>query len=242
MALRINKFLSNSLNVSRRFADKLIETEEIFLNGKRAVRGDDVSLDDEVVYKGKKLKLKNEKKIYLALNKPQGFITTMSDENGRKCVKDLVSDCKTRVYPIGRLDRNSEGLLLFTNDGDFANLMMHPSSHIPKTYRVTVKGKVTEKILDQLEKGIIIDDRKTLPAITFLNSYKKGISVVDITIFEGRNRQVRKMMKYFDFEVLTLERIKYGTIELKDIPRGKYIKLTKQQINELIDMASDGAK
>lgn len=232
--------MSDVLNVSRRAADRLIETEDIFLNGKKAVKGDEVNSFDEVIYNGRKLNFVEKEKIYIALNKPAGCITSMNDESGRKCVKELVSDLSLRVYPIGRLDRDSEGLLLFTNDGDFANLMMRPSSHIPKTYRVTVKGKVTYKILKKLEEGIMIDNRMTLPATAFLISYKNNISIVEITIFEGRNRQVRKMMKYFDFDVLRLERVKYGNLKLNNIPVGKYIKLSKKQVKSLYEMASGG--
>ena len=162
--IRLQKFLSECGIASRRKSEELIENGFVKVNGKTASIGDKVDPKrDSITVHGKKV-FKQKKCVYLMLNKPRGFITTMSDEMDRKCVASLVEDAPARVYPVGRLDKESEGMLLFTNDGEFANALTHPSKHVSKTYRVTVRPPVTEEQLTAIATGIVIDDRKTAPA------------------------------------------------------------------------------
>ena len=167
------------------------------------------------------------------LHKPRGFITTMSDEMDRKCVAELVSDVGVRVYPVGRLDKDSEGLLLLTNDGEFANNMTHPSKHVPKLYRVTVRPGITEEQITQLTSGIMIDGKITLPANVRVVTQEPGRVVLEITICEGRNRQIRKMCEELGLEVARLKRIAIGPIKLGMLEQGKWRNLTPEEVRAL---------
>ena len=167
------------------------------------------------------------------LNKPRGYVTTMSDELDRKCVTELLDGVSERVYPIGRLDRNSEGLLLFTNDGKFANDIMHPSKHISKTYRVTVRPSINEEQLVQLTNGVVIDGKKTLPATVNVLTEEEGRVVLQIVIREGRNRQIRKMCEAVGLEVARLRRTAIGPVKLGMLKPGTYRELTAEEIKAL---------
>jgi 23S rRNA pseudouridine2605 synthase len=169
------------------------------------------------------------------LNKPRGYVTTMSDELDRRCVTELLDDFPERVYPIGRLDRNSEGLLLFTNDGKFANDIMHPSRHVSKTYRVTVNSNINDAQIQKLEGGIDIEDdgRETLPANVRVIEKSAGRSVFEITIYEGRNRQIRKMCESVSLEVIRLKRNAVGSIKLGMLKVGKWRELTEDEVHRL---------
>ena len=164
----------------------------------------------------------------------------MSDDLGRKCVTDLLSDVEERVYPVGRLDKNTEGLLLFTNDGDLANSIMHPSCHISKTYRVTVRPSVDEEQLIALESGVVIDGKKTLPASVSVLTKEEGRVVLSITIKEGRNRQIRKMCEAVGLEVARLKRISIGPLKLGMLKPGAYRELTPAELSALKGAVAKG--
>ncbi|HOV41132.1 MAG TPA: pseudouridine synthase, partial [Oscillospiraceae bacterium] len=176
---------------------------------------------------------KKKKYIYLMLNKPRGYVTTVSDELDRKCVMDLLDGVEERVYPVGRLDRNSEGLLLFTNDGEFANNIMHPSRHISKTYRVTVRPDITDEQLVKLTEGVEIDGKKTLPATVNVLVKEPGRVVLQMVIKEGRNRQIRKMCEAVGLEVARLRRTAIGPIRLGMLKPGTFRELTPEEIRAI---------
>ena len=167
------------------------------------------------------------------LNKPRGYVTTVSDEMDRKCVMDLLDGIDERVYPVGRLDRNSEGLLLFTNDGEFANDIMHPSRHISKTYRVTVRPDITEQQLVDLQNGIEIDGKMTLPANVVVKEKQQGRVVLLITIKEGRNRQIRRMCEAVGLEVARLRRISIGPLKLGMLKPGTWRELSAEELRAI---------
>ena len=181
---RIQKVLSENGIASRRKAEELIQKGKIQINGHPAELGQKINpYRDVVTVNGERVYLNNKThKVYIMLHKPRGYVTTMSDELGRRCVKELVEDAPERVYPIGRLDKDSEGLLLMTNDGDFANLIMHPSHHVSKTYRVTVRPDISDEQLTQLSSGVVIDGKKTAPAVIHVLEKEVGRVVLQITI------------------------------------------------------------
>lgn len=231
--MRINKYLASCGIASRR------KVEEFILNGEISVN-DIVVTDltfnidenkDKVKYKGKLVKL-TEDMVYIMLNKPKGYICTVSDEKDRPTVMKLIKD-KHRIYPIGRLDYNTEGLLLLTNDGEFANKIMHPKNKISKTYVVTLKSKPKPEQLDILRKGILLEDGMTQPAIVDRPRNVDGLYQLNITIFEGKNRQVRRMFEHIGYKVFALQRIKIGKLELEDLPLKQYIYLDRNQLNKI---------
>jgi 23S rRNA pseudouridine2605 synthase len=195
--------------------------------------------EDVIEVDGKRLP-KAGKKLYLMLNKPRGYVTTLSDEKGRKNAAELVSGCGVRVYPVGRLDRDSEGMLLLTNDGDFANAIMHPSTHVPKRYRVTVRGKADDVALQSFRDGIVLDGRRTLPADISVVSEEPERTVLEVVLYEGRNRQIRRMCEALGYKVTKLQRIRIMNIELGGLKTGAYRKLTKQELDELYERAEAG--
>jgi len=231
--MRINKFLASCGIGSRR------KVEEYILNGEILVDGEvvsDLSTDiDEnksiVKYKGKIVRLENDK-VYLMLNKPKGYICSVSDDKNRPTVMKLIKD-KNRVYPIGRLDYNTEGLLLFTNDGEFANKIMHPSGRISKTYVVTLKSKPSPDQLDKLRKGIMLEDGMTQPAIVDRPKNVDGLYQLNITIFEGKNRQVRRMFEHIGYKIYNLQRVKIGKLELGDLELKQTKYLNQNEINKI---------
>ncbi|MEX3616210.1 pseudouridine synthase [Paenibacillus glucanolyticus] len=236
---RLQKIMAQAGVASRR------KCEELILEGKVQVNGETVTelgtkadpAQDMITVSGKPIK--HEKKVYVMLNKPKGVITSASDPEGRKIVSDYLKGIKERVYPIGRLDYDTEGLLLLTNDGEFANLLSHPKYHVPKTYLATVKGVPHGTELDKLRQGIMLEDGMTSPAEV---EYKdvdpdNKQSVISITIHEGRNRQVRRMFEAIFHPVLRLKRISYGDLLLQNLKRGLYRHLTADEINQLMQMA-----
>ncbi len=232
--VRIQKIIADSGYCSRRKAEELISKGKIRLNGHPVKLGDKASLTDDITIMGEKLvRVKKKKNIYLMLNKPRGYVTTVSDEMDRKCVMDLLSGVSERVYPVGRLDRNSEGLLLFTNDGKFANNIMHPSKHISKTYRVTVRPDISDEQLITLSSGMEIDGYKTQPAVVNVLSKEAGRVVLLVTIKEGRNRQVRKMCEGVGLEVARLRRVSIGPLKLGMLKPGAYRELTAEELRAL---------
>ena len=183
---------------------------------------------------GTRVKTRQEPQpVYLMLCKPRGFVTTMHDEKGRRSVAELVADVPERVYPVGRLDYNSEGLLLMTNDGDFANLIAHPSTHVPKVYRVTVHPGVTEEQLTRLAVGVEIDGRMTAPASVRVLEQQPGRVVLEFVLHEGRNRQIRNMCEAVGLEVARLKRTAIGAVKLGMLPQGRFRDLTPDEVRRL---------
>lgn len=231
--MRLQKFLSECGIASRRKAEELISAGKVKVNGRPASIGDKIDPKrDKVTVAGKKV-VKADKPVYVMLHKPRGYVTTMSDEMDRRCVAELVSDISERIYPIGRLDRDSEGLLLMTNDGEFANLMMHPSHHIPKRYRVTVRPSVNEEQLTALTTGLMIDGRMTAPAQVNVIERGEGRVVLEIVLSEGRNRQIRKMCEQVSLEVARLKRTAFGSLKLGMLEPGKWRYLTQDEADRL---------
>lgn len=231
---RIQKIIADAGYCSRRKAEELISKGKVTLNGRPVKLGDKAGSRDIIAVDGERIYIpKKKNKIYIMMNKPRGYVTTVSDELDRKCVMDLLSDLEERVYPIGRLDRNSEGLLLFTNDGEFANSIMHPSKHISKTYRVTVRPDISDEQLVRLAEGVEIDGKKTLPANIVVKDKQPGRVVLLITIKEGRNRQIRKMCEAVGLEVARLRRISIGPVKLGMLKSGTYRELTPDELRAI---------
>lgn len=231
---RIQKIIADAGYCSRRKAEELISKGKVTLNGRPVKLGDKAGSRDIIAVDGERIYIpKKKNKIYIMMNKPRGYVTTVSDELDRKCVMDLLSDLEERVYPIGRLDRNSEGLLLFTNDGEFANSIMHPSKHISKTYRVTVRPDISDEQLVKLAEGVEIDGKKTLPANVVVKDKQPGRVVLLITIKEGRNRQIRKMCEAVGLEIARLRRISIGPVKLGMLKSGTYRELTPDELRAI---------
>lgn len=236
--VRLQKYLSECGVASRRKAEDLIAAGKVKVNGKPATIGDKIDpKNDTVVVAGKKVR-KSKKNTYIMLHKPRGFITTLSDEMGRKCVAQLIEDVGTRVYPVGRLDRDSEGLLLLTDDGEFANSLTHPTHHVPKTYRVTVRPTITEEQITALTTGIEIDGRMTMPSEVRVLEKKEGRVVLEIIIYEGRNRQIRKMCDALGLEVARLKRTQIGSVKLGMLKQGDWRNLTDEEVHKLMVASS----
>ena len=214
--IRLQKIIAEAGICSRRAAETLIEKGKVKVNGHPAKLGDKADPNKDIItVDGERLQISRKKSYrYIMLNKPRGYVTSMSDELDRRVVTDLLEGVGERVYPIGRLDRNSEGLLLFTNDGQFANDIMHPSRHISKTYRVTVRPDINDEQLVQLSEGVEIDGRRTAPCTVLVLEKQQGRVVLQMTIHEGRNRQIRKMCEAVGLEVARLKRISVGPIKL----------------------------
>ncbi|MBW2980784.1 rRNA pseudouridine synthase [Candidatus Woesearchaeota archaeon] len=222
---RVQKLLSNYGYCSRRKAEELIKEGRVKVNsevisiGDKAKETDKIYVDNELVSK--------QKKVYLMLNKPLGCVTAVKDP-----VFDTVMDyvkTKERIFPIGRLDYNTSGLLLFTNDGDFANRIMHPRYEIRKTYLAGLRNKIDDKQIKKIETGVMLEDGKTSPA----NVKKHGPNLIEITIHEGKNKIIRRILKKLDLKVRFLKRIRVGKLELKDLKEGKYRFLTEQDIKKV---------
>ena len=228
MKQRLQKILSDRGIASRRRAEELIRGGLVAVNGQIASLGDSADPDtDEITLAGKPIPAARDY-IYLMLNKPRGYVTTLSDEKGRPTAASLVADCGQRVYPIGRLDMDSEGLLLFTNDGSFANRAMHPSHEIQKTYQVWVSG-YTQDGFQRLQEPVVLDGYRIKPPKLRLLSYKNDRAVLEITIHEGRNRQIRRMCQMAGMQVTRLKRIREGQLELGSLPLGKWRYLTEEE-------------
>ena len=228
--VRLQKYIADCGVASRRKAEELIAAGKVRVNGVVAQIGQKVDpRHDSVTVSGRKLNRETEY-VYLLLNKPRGYVTTMSDEMERKCVAELVADVEKRVYPVGRLDRDSEGMLLFTNDGKFANAMTHPAHHIAKTYCDSVRPAVTEEQLNVLTSSLMIDGRQTVPADVRVISKEDGKSVMEIVLFEGRNRQIRRLCEEAGLETARLKRTSIGQLKLGGLRPGEYRYLTKDEV------------
>ena len=241
--LRIQKYIAECGVCSRRKAEELIMSGKVKVNNSLATIGQKINpFKDKVFVSGKLIKKTKEKR-YIMLHKPRGFVTTMSDEFDRKCITMLIEDVNERVYPVGRLDKNSEGLLLLTNDGEFANMMAHPRTHVPKTYRVTVRPPISDAQLSSLINGTKLDDGYvTKPAEVQVVQNEENRVVLLMTIFEGKNRQIRRMCEALDIELIRLKRVAIGEIRLGMLPQGKYRDLTEQEIRSLYSEAKRSKK
>ncbi len=235
--IRLQKYLSLCSVASRRKAEELIEQGRVKINGRKAILGDKVDpVHDKVLVCGKPVAM-NDTKMYIMLHKPRGFVTTLSDEQGRKCVADLVTDAGVRLYPVGRLDRNSEGLLLMTNDGEFANLLTHPSRHVSKVYRVTVREKATEEQLFKMSDGMVIDGYKTLPCeISYIEKCEDR-TVLRFVLYEGKNREIRKLCEAVGLTVIRLKRVEIAGVKLGMLPQGRWRELTEKEVKKLMSVS-----
>ena len=232
MRERIQKILSARGVASRRKAEEMIVAGRVAVNGAICRLGDLADPEtDEILVDGQRLPEEGGR-VYILLHKPRGFVTTLSDEKGRKNAAQLVADCGERVYPIGRLDMDSEGLLLFTNDGEFANALMHPRLEVKKTYRVFVDGYSQEK-LEKLGIPIVLDGYRIHPPEIQLEWAAGERAAVLVTIHEGRNRQVRRMCAAAGMQVRRLIRIREGSLSLGDLPKGKWRYLTDDEVKAL---------
>ena len=235
MKERLQKIISASGLMSRRAAEELIAAGKVSVNGVTASLGDKAEAEtDKILVDGKALPSAGEK-LYIMLNKPRGYVTTLSDEKGRKNVTELVKELGTRLYPVGRLDMYSEGLLLMTNDGDFANRLMHPSHQVDKCYHTWVKGEDMGWAVELLRCPMEIDGYVTSPAQVDILELKGEEALLGITIHEGRNRQVRKMCEAAGLKVTRLMRVSEGGVKLGTLKSGRWRRLTKEELNMLLE-------
>lgn len=229
--IKLQKYFTDCGVLSRRAAEKEIADGKVTVNGAVALLGDRIDpRRDEIKYNGKVVKKQTDETVCIMLNKPAGFVTTLSDEEGRRTVAELVADLGIRVYPVGRLDMNSDGLLLLTNDGELANRLTHPRHEIPKIYRVTVKGEVSPDTLSELCAPMVIDGYEILPVKTEIIAETKESTVLRMELYEGRNRQIRKMCASVGLKISRLSRTAVGELNLGKLPSGKWRKLSKEEI------------
>lgn len=228
--MRINKYIANAGIASRRKADELIKAGKVKVNSKvMSQPGYDVADSDEVLVEGKPVQ-STENKVYYAMNKPLGVITSVNDDRGRMTVVDIMSDVEERVFPVGRLDYNTSGLLLLTNDGDFANRIMHPGHRMDKTYRVRVAGNISKMKISVLRAGVCLGKFKTSPARVDVITWNRHSMILEVTIHEGKNRQIRRMFEAVGYPVQELERISIGNMKLGHLKPGQYRKLSKREL------------
>lgn len=242
--VRLQKFMAEQGVASRRKSEELILSGKVKVNGHVAQIGMKINPRKDLVTVGKQklTNVKNRKMVYIMLNKPRGYVTTVSDELGRKTVMDLLPDFGVRIYPVGRLDKDSEGLLLLTNDGSFTNCMTHPSHEYAKVYRVTVRPSVDDNILYNLRNGIEIDGRVTAPCDVTVLTEEENRVVLEFVLHEGRNRQIRKMCESQGLEVARLKRISIGPIKLGMLKQGDYRELSEQDVKKLLRSAGHSDK
>lgn len=232
MEERLQKILSAAGIASRRKAEEMIQAGRVRVNGNTAKLGDTADRREDIIEVDGIVLKKAPAKRYLMLNKPRGYVTTLSDEQGRKTIAELVADCGDRVYPVGRLDLNSEGLLLLTNDGDFANRMMHPSHEVTKTYLVYVTG-YRSGAEELLRRPIELDGRPIRTPKVRLLQAKEQVASFEVVIREGRNRQVRRMCESAGMRVTRLRRVAEGDLQLGNLPLGTWRELTAAEVREL---------
>ena len=234
MLERLQKIISAAGITSRRASEALILGGQVTVNGVVVTElGSKADPNkDTITVDGKALKV-NEQRIYILLNKPPGYITALKDSQGRPLVTDLLKDVSERVYPVGRLDYNTEGLLLLTNDGEWANRLMHPRHEIEKEYHVRVRGKVIDQQLKRMADGVELEDGKTAPAVVNLVKSGEQNDWISVAIHEGRNRQVRRMCEAVSLSVVRLKRIRYGSLMLGTLRAGKFRNLTDAEVREL---------
>jgi len=233
--IRIQKIIAESGLCSRRKAEEYISDGRVTVNGRPCKLGDKALPGKDIIaVDGEKIASPRRRELYyIMLNKPRGYVTTMNDELDRKCVTELLGDFPERVYPVGRLDKNSEGLLLLTNDGNFANDIMHPSRHVSKTYRVTVRPDINDDQLVRLASGVEIDGRMTAECSVTVLDKQPGRVVLQMVIHEGRNRQIRKMCEAVGLEVARLKRTSIGPLKLGMLKPGEYRELKADELRAI---------
>lgn len=230
--IRLNKYLANLGFASRRKVEELLQEKNLTVNGVKVLdKGFRVNPEkDKILINGKEIKAPEF--IYIMLNKPKGIVSTAKDEHGRTTVVDLVNS-KERLYPVGRLDTDSKGLILLTNDGSLTNKLTHPKFHTPKTYIALIQGKIDEKTLNRLRNGVELKEGKTSKAEVEIVEQKPNRTILKITLFEGKNRQIRRMCAALKLNLLELKRVSIGPVKLGDLEKGKYRKLTDAEISAL---------
>lgn len=229
--VRVQKYFTDCGVLSRRAAEKEIAAGTVTVNGAVALPGQRIDPErDTVCWHGKRIKPTASAHRYILLNKPRGFVTTLSDEKGRRTVASLVADVGVRLYPVGRLDMDSDGLLLMTNDGELTHRLTHPRHEIPKRYEVTVKGAVSEAALLVLRAPFLLDGYKTQPVQVEVLAHENGNTLLSFLLFEGRNRQIRRMCETVDLKILRLSRVAIGDITLGNIKEGCYRHLTPDEV------------
>ncbi len=232
--VRLQKFIADAGLMSRRAAEDEIERGNMSVNGHVATLGTKIDPKNDVVtYKGKRIRYERREHTYIMLNKPRGYLSTTTDDRGRKCVTDLLEGISARVYPVGRLDMISEGMILLTDDGELKNRLTHPSHEIGKVYRVKVGGSVSEEQMDILTSPLVIDGYKIKPVEVTVSSEDEGGTVLKMTLFEGRNRQIRKMCEQAGLTVKRLSRVSIGNLKLDGLPVGKWRYLENSEVEYL---------
>ena len=241
--IRIQKFFSDCGVTSRRAAEAAILAGEVTVNGKPASLGDKIDPEHDVVlYQGKPVRVRRKEYTYLMLNKPRGYLTSMTDPRGRKCVTELLKGVHVRVYPVGRLDLISEGLLLLTDDGDLANKLTHPRHSVPKSYRVKVAGEVSLEQLAILRSPLELDGKPILPVDVTLHHTDETGTVLRMDLYEGRNRQIRRMCEAAGLTVKRLNRVSIGELKLNGLSVGRWRYLTDDEIEYLKKITSGTEK
>lgn len=232
--VRLQKFIADSGLMSRRAAEAEIERGNFSVNGHLASIGMKIDpASDVVAYKGKRIRYEKKKYTYIMINKPRGYLSSTADDHGRKCVTDLLEGVDARVYPVGRLDLISEGMLLLTDDGELKNRLTHPSHTISKIYRVKVSGSVSESQMDILTSPLVIDGYKIKPVDVIITGEDESGTVLKFTLFEGRNRQIRKMCEAAELTVKRLSRVSIGNLKLDGLPVGKWRYLEQSEVDYL---------
>lgn len=238
--IRLQKFVADAGLMSRRAAEAEIEKGSFSVNGHPAGLGCKVDPKADIVtYKGKRIERHAKKYTYIMINKPRGYLSSTSDDRGRKCVTDLLVGVNARVYPVGRLDLISEGILLLTDDGELKNRLTHPKHSVPKVYRVKVEGDVSEAQLDILTSALVIDGYEIIPVEVSITGADESGTVLKMTLYEGRNRQIRKMCEKAGLTVKRLSRVSIGNLKLDGMPVGKWRYLTDQEVEYLYKSTKD---
>lgn len=232
--IRLQKFIADAGLMSRRAAEEEIKRGNVSVNGHVAELG--MKIDprkDVVTHRGKRIVFEKHEYTYIMMNKPRGYLSSTSDDRGRKCVTDLLDGVNRRIYPVGRLDLVSEGMLLLTDDGELKNRLTHPSHSLPKVYRVKVGGAVSEEQMDTLTSPMIIDDYQIKPVTVSVSDADSSGTVLKMTLVEGRNRQIRKMCEQVGLTVKRLSRISIGNLKLNNLPVGKWRYLSAEEVEYL---------
>ncbi len=231
--IRLQKYMADNGIASRRKSEELIKSGKVKVNGHKALIGQKINPKKDIVsVQGKRIQ-KDDRLYYIMLNKPRGYVTTTKDELGRKSVLSLINGIDARIYPVGRLDKDSEGLLLLTNDGEFTNALTHPSHNVRKVYSVTIKPVVEENKIKELESGVVIDGKKTAPCTVKIVETREDRMMLEFSISEGRNRQIRKMCESIGAQVIRLKRISEGDVGLNGLKLGQWRHLETKEIKKL---------